>query len=60
MPGKITSYPRNEIFREVAYLAYHFHWSLDEITGLDHGTRHRFIREISQINRRINRGSEED
>ncbi|MCK4655451.1 MAG: hypothetical protein KAT85_00415 [candidate division Zixibacteria bacterium] len=55
----MTSYPRDEIFREVAYLAYHFHWSLDEITSLDHKTRHRFIGEISQINRRINSGREE-
>jgi hypothetical protein len=54
MPGKMMSYPRDEIFREVAYLAYHFHWSLDEIMGLDHKTRHRFIREISEINRKIN------
>jgi hypothetical protein len=59
MPGKMTSYPRDEIFREVAFLAYHFHWSLREITGLDHRTRHRFIREISHINRRINSGREE-
>lgn len=48
------SYPRDQIFREVAYLAYHFHWSLDEIMELDHQTRHRFIHEVSEINRRIN------
>jgi hypothetical protein len=55
------SYPRDQIFREVAYLAYHFHWSLHEIMELDHQTRHRFIHEVSEINRRINRneGSEQ-
>ncbi len=54
MPGKMTSYPRKEIFREVAFIAYHFHWRLDDIMALDHMTRHRFIEEISGINRRIN------
>jgi len=56
----MTSYPRDRIFREVAYLAYHFHWSLDEIMELDHKTRHRFIHEVSEINRKINKseGSE--
>jgi len=60
VPGKMTSYPRDDIIREVAFLAYHFHWSLDEIMELDHRTRHRFIHEISEINRRINRSREPD
>ncbi len=54
MPGKMTSYPLEEIFREVAFIAYHFHWNLDDILTLDHKTRHRFIEEISAINQRIN------
>ena len=60
MLGKMTCYPRDEIFREVAYLAYHFHWSLDEIMELDHKTRHRFIHEVSEINRKINGGQNEN
>ena len=54
MPGKMTSYPRDDIFREVAFIAYHFHWDLNGIMELDHATRHRFIDEISDINRKIN------
>jgi len=50
----MTSYPRDDIFREVAFIAYHFHWDLNIILELDHATRHRFIREISDINRKIN------
>lgn len=53
------SYPRDDLIREVAYVAYHFHWSLDEIMELDHFTRHHFIEEISDINRKINKGKEE-
>jgi hypothetical protein len=56
MPGKMTGYPRDEIFREVAFVAYHFNWNLEDIMLLDHKTRHRFIDEISSINRRINEG----
>ncbi len=50
----MTSYPRDEIFREVAFIAYHFHWEMDTIMELDHATRHCFIREISDINQKIN------
>jgi len=56
MPGKMIGYPRDQLFREVAFIAYHFHWSLKEILSLDHKTRLRFIDEISNINREINSG----
>ncbi len=35
-------------------MAYHFHWSLDEILDLDHPTRRRFVDEIASINQRAN------
>jgi hypothetical protein len=43
----------NALFEEVAYVAYHFHWSLDDILHLEHADRHRFIEEIAKINRRL-------
>lgn len=48
------SYPLDSLFEEVAFVAYHFHWSLDEILALPHGDRQRFIEEISAINRQMN------
>jgi hypothetical protein len=42
---------------EVAYIAYHFHWSMDDILGMEHEERHMWIREISEINRKINEAS---
>ena len=30
-PGGVVTYPAERLFEEVAYVAYHFHWSLDEI-----------------------------
>ena len=39
------------LFEEVAYVAYHFHWPLDEIVDLEHPLRQRFVEEIAAINR---------
>jgi hypothetical protein len=38
----------------VAFIAYHFHWSLDEIMNLEHGERRRWVSGISRLNERIN------
>ncbi len=37
-------------------MAYHFHWSLDDILDLEHPVRRRFVEEIGRINRRLSRG----
>ncbi len=34
-------------------MAYHMHWSLDEILDLEHQDRLRFVDEIASINRRL-------
>lgn len=41
------------LYEEVAYIAYHFHWSLDEILDLEHPLRQRFVAEIAKINQRL-------
>ena len=46
--------PSQRIFEEVAYIAYHFHWSRAEIMELDHLERRRWVAEIAQINERRN------
>ena len=51
------TYAPDRLFEEVAYVAYHFHWSMDEILELEHADRLRFAAEISSINRRL---TEED
>lgn len=35
-------------------MAYHFHWARDEILDLPHRERHRWVKEISKINNKIN------
>ena len=47
------TYAPERIYEEVAYVAYHFHWSHDDILDLEHPTRKRFLEEIARINRRI-------
>jgi hypothetical protein len=48
-----VGYPLEELMREVAFVAYHFHWSQDAILGLEHADRRRWISEISAINARM-------
>ena len=49
----MVTYAPDRLYEEVAYVAFHFHWSLEEILDLDHSTRRRFVAEISGINRRL-------
>lgn len=46
----------DRLYEEVAYVAYHFHWSMDEILDLEHPLRQRFVTEIGRINRRLSQG----
>jgi hypothetical protein len=37
----------------MAFVAFHFHWSREELMRLEHAERRRWCREISAINRRL-------
>ena len=47
------TYAPDRIYEEVSYVAYHFHWSLDDILDLEHEQRLRYVREIAAINTRL-------
>ena len=49
----MTGYPLATLYEEVAFIAYHFHWSHEEIMNLEHRDRQRWCEEISKINRRL-------
>ena len=53
--GGAIGYPSAELFEEVAYVAYHFHWPYTDLMNLDHLERRRWLQEIAKINERINR-----
>ena len=47
------TYASPRIYEEVAYVAYHFHWPLDDILDLEHAQRRRYVQEIAAINTRL-------
>jgi hypothetical protein len=47
-------YPHDQLWKEAAYIAYHFHWKLDDILDMEHEERHIWLREIARINEQIN------
>lgn len=47
-------YPIDSIYEEMAYIAYHFHWSYSELLQMDHLERQRWCKEISKIIEKIN------
>jgi len=55
--GGVACYPEDRLYEEVAYVAYHFHWSRDEVLSLHHRERHRWVEEISKINQKINQSA---
>lgn len=54
------TYAVEQLFEEIAYVAYHFHWSHDEIVDLEHLRRKTFVREIAKINKRLNDLAEQE
>ncbi|SFS99051.1 DUF6760 family protein [Saccharopolyspora flava] len=50
------TYAPERLHAEVAYVAYHFHWTREEILDLDHRERGRWVQEIARINTRMNEG----
>lgn len=50
------TYATDRLFEEVAYVAYHFHWSFEEILDLEHPVRRRFVEEIDRLNRHLEEG----
>ncbi len=50
------TYGAERVLEEVSYVAYHFHWPLDDILDLEHPDRQRFVTEIGRLNSRANGG----
>lgn len=48
------SYPLENIFKEVAFIAYHFHWDRESVLTMTHKERHVWVKQISAINEKIN------
>ena len=48
--GGIALYPEDELYKEMSFISYYFHWSREEVLTLDHRARRRWCEEISSIN----------
>jgi len=48
-----VGYPLPQLRSEVAFLAYHMHWSLSEILELPHRERIEWVNQVSSINKRV-------
>ena len=52
------TYGTEPLLAEVSYIAYHFHWPLEEILDLEHPLRQAFAAEIGRIHEQQQAGSE--
>jgi transcriptional antiterminator len=44
-----VTYATDRIHEEIAYIAYHFHWSLEDILDLEHRDRRRYSEQIATL-----------
>jgi hypothetical protein len=42
----------DEVWDEIAYLAYHLHWDLDALLDLEHADRVRMVDAVAALNER--------
>ncbi len=56
----MRGYPLERLYEEVAFIAYHFHWSHDEIMNMDHQQRQKWVEEISRINKMLSGENEKN
>ncbi len=45
--------PRAQLYEEMAFVAFHLHWSRAELMNLEHAERRRWCQEVSAINKRL-------
>lgn len=41
------------IYEEMAFIAYHFHWAYEDLMTMEHRERQLWCKEISAINRKL-------
>lgn len=54
----MIGYPIERLYEEVAFIAYHFHWSHEMILEMEHQERQRWCEEISKINKKLSEDPE--
>jgi hypothetical protein len=49
-----VGYPLDRLVEEVAFIAYHFHWTHDDVMAFEHADRRRWVEAVSSLNERMN------
>lgn len=49
----VTLYPEAELYREMSFIAYYFHWDAGTVMALEHEERRRFCAEISALHEQM-------
>jgi hypothetical protein len=44
-----VTYATERVHEEIAYIAYHFHWSREDILDLEHRERRRYAEQIATL-----------
>lgn len=47
----MSGYPADRLHEEVAYLSMYLHWPYEQVMGLDHGARRRWVEQVAVMNR---------
>ncbi|WP_434688355.1 DUF6760 family protein [Pseudanabaena minima] len=47
--GGVIGYPSERLYEEVAFIAFYFHWSREDILNLTHAERLRWVNEIMRL-----------
>ena len=48
-----------ELYKEMSFVSYYFHWSMEEVMNLDHFSRRKWCTEISAINKKLSPSKKE-
>jgi hypothetical protein len=56
----MIGYPPEELYGEVAFIAYYLHWPHEQIMSLEHGERRRWVSEVSKINQQFNQANKQE
>jgi len=54
----MKAYSLDELYGELAFVAYYLHWPHAEVVALEHAERRRWCQEISRLHRAMNGAKE--
>ncbi|WP_035241484.1 DUF6760 family protein [Desulfobacter vibrioformis] len=56
----MIGYPLDRLYEEIAFISYYFHWDYKTLMGMEHPERQQWVKQVSNINKKINRDGGKD